>query len=86
MTQFEQIFTLGRATSRSLRIQEISAEEARRQWRATWPASVVDMLLDAWAAALDQPAFVTFTFEEITGSKPRSFLDWAVDHVDELQA
>ncbi len=85
MTQFEQISTLGRVMGRSLRIEEISADEARRQWRATWPPPLVDMLLDAWAAALGQPALVTFTFEEITGSKPRTFLDWAMDHADELR-
>ena len=34
------------------------------------PAPVVNMLLDAWAAAIGQPAFVTSTVPEITG-RPR---------------
>jgi uncharacterized protein YbjT (DUF2867 family) len=86
LTQFEQISTIGRAIGRELRIEEISPDEARRQWLETWPAAVANMLLDAWAAAIGQPAFITSTFEEITGSKPRTFLNWAVDHAAEFHA
>jgi hypothetical protein len=38
------------------------------------------MLLDAWAAAIGQPAFVTSTVAEITGRPARTFFDWATDH------
>ncbi len=86
LTQFEQVSTIGRAIGRSLQIEEISPDDARRRWLATWPESVVNMLLDAWAAAIGQPAFVTSTVEEITGSKARSFLDWAADHAGAFRA
>jgi len=46
---------------------------------------VIDMLLSAWAAALGQPAFVTTTFAEITGTPPRTFFDWATDHAAEFR-
>ena len=44
------------------------------------------MLLDAWAAAIGQPAFVTSTVAEITGSPARSFRDWVIDHAEEFRA
>lgn len=85
LTQFEQMSTIGRVIGRPLRIEEMSPDEARREWLPMWPASVVNMLLDAWAAAIGQPAFVTSTFAEITGSPPRTFLAWVTDHAKEFQ-
>jgi len=81
LTQREQVLTIGRAIGRKLRVEEMTADEARREWTAAmWPPSVVDMLLDAWAAATGQPAFISTTFEEITGVKPQTFLSWVIDH------
>ncbi|HEX5412564.1 MAG TPA: NAD(P)H-binding protein [Terriglobia bacterium] len=86
LTQFEQLSTIGRVIGKPLHIEEMSAEDARREWLAIWPPSVINMLLDAWAAAIGQPAFLSPTFEQITGSPPRSFLAWATDHAAEFQA
>lgn len=85
LTQFEQVSTIGRVIGTPLRIEEMSPDEARREWLLMWPASVVNMLLDAWAAAIGQPAFVTSTFEAITGSPPRTFLAWVTDHAAEFR-
>ncbi len=71
---------IGRMIGRSLQVEEISPEEARRELRI--PA----VLLDAWAAAIGQPAFVTSTVAEITGRPARTFLDWATDHIAEFSA
>jgi uncharacterized protein YbjT (DUF2867 family) len=81
LSQLEQLEIIGRVLDRPLRIEEISPEEARRDLLTVIPA----MLLDAWAAAIGQPALVTSTFEEITGSRPRTFLEWAIDHAAEFQ-
>ncbi len=86
LTQLEQISTIGHAIGRSLRIEEMSPDETRRAWSSTWPPSVVEMLLQAWSAALGQPALVSSTFEEITGSAPRTFHAWAIDHASEFSA
>jgi uncharacterized protein YbjT (DUF2867 family) len=86
LTQFEQISTIARVLGPPLRIEEMSPDEARREWLPIWPASVVNMLLDAWAAAIGQPAFLTSIIEEITGSTPRIFLDWVTHHADEFRA
>jgi hypothetical protein len=49
-------------------------------------ASVVNMLLDAWAAAIGQPALVTSTVAQITAAPARTFRDWAADHAAEFRA
>ncbi len=80
LSQLEQISTIGRVVGRALQIEEMTPDEARRAWGAFMPASVANMLLDAWIAALGQPAYVTSTVEEITGVAARTFHDWATDH------
>jgi uncharacterized protein YbjT (DUF2867 family) len=81
LSQLEQVAIIGRVLGRRLRIEEISPDEARRELFSVIPA----MLLDAWAAAIGQPAFVASSFEEITGSRPRTFLEWAIDHAAEFK-
>jgi hypothetical protein len=44
------------------------------------------MLLDAWAAAVGQPAYVTSMVKEITGTPARTFQEWATDHIAEFQS
>jgi uncharacterized protein YbjT (DUF2867 family) len=61
LSQFEQLSIIGRVTGRCLRIEAMSPDEARREWVPSWPPSVINMLLDAWAAAIGSPAFVTST-------------------------
>jgi uncharacterized protein YbjT (DUF2867 family) len=87
LSQFEQVSTIGRAIGRSLRIEEVSPDQIRQERLGLpgVPAPAVNMLLDAWAAAIGQPAFVTSTFEEITGSPPRTFFEWAIDHAAEFR-
>ena len=57
-----------------------------------WPvltilgSSTLVNTLNAWAAAIGQPAFVTSTCAEITGAPARTFLEWATDHAAELRA
>ncbi|MBZ5729186.1 MAG: NAD(P)H-binding protein [Acidobacteriia bacterium] len=86
LSQFEQVSTIGRAIGRTLLIEEMPPDEAQREGLPTMPASVVNILLDAWAAAIGQPAFVTSTVAEITGAPARTFLDWAADHAAEFRA
>ncbi len=84
LTQCEQVATIGDVIGRPLRFEEMSPEAARREWRA--PAPVVDMLLKAWEAAIGQPALVTATVAEITGTPARTFRDWVTDHAAEFRA
>jgi uncharacterized protein YbjT (DUF2867 family) len=87
LTQAEQVHTIGRAIGRSLRVEEMSPDEARCELLPILGSSaVVNLLLNAWAAAIGQPAFVTSTFVELTGALPRTFLEWATDHAAEFRA
>jgi uncharacterized protein YbjT (DUF2867 family) len=86
LSQAEQVSTIGLVIGRSLRIEEISPEEARRELLTLGPLVAVNMLLDAWAAAIGQPAFVTSTVANITGTPARTFLDWAIDNAAEFRA
>ena len=89
LSQYEQISTIGSVIGRRLRIQELSPDEARREPRceplAAMPPSVVNKLLDAWAAAIGQPAWVTSTVRELTGRPARTFQDWVTDNAAEFR-
>src|SRR2546428_3593489 len=52
LSQFEQVSTIGGVIGRSLRIEEISPDDARRELLTTGPLPAVNMLLQAWAAAI----------------------------------
>jgi uncharacterized protein YbjT (DUF2867 family) len=83
LEQREQVITIGDVIGRPLRYEELSPEEAQRELSA--PPPVITMLLNAWAAALGQPALVTSTVEEITGIPARTFRAWVTDHAEEFR-
>jgi uncharacterized protein YbjT (DUF2867 family) len=84
LSQRQQVAAIGEVIGRPLRFDEMSPEEARRE--LPFPAPATNMLLNAWAAALGQPAFVTSTVEEITGRPARTFREWVIDHARDFQA
>jgi uncharacterized protein YbjT (DUF2867 family) len=86
LSQAEQISTIGAVIGRSLRLEEISPEDAKQELLNLMPAPAVNMLLGAWAAAIGQPALVTSTVAEITGAPARTFHDWAADHAAAFRA
>jgi uncharacterized protein YbjT (DUF2867 family) len=80
LSQAAQVHAIGDAIGRPLRFEELSPDEFRREAAGTWPAGVADMLLAAWRATLGHPAFVTPAVQEILGSPPRTFYQWAADN------
>jgi uncharacterized protein YbjT (DUF2867 family) len=85
LTQRGQVEVIGDAIGRPLRFEELPREAAREQMIAMmFPPAIADMLLDAYAAAVGQPALVTSTVSEVTGTPARSFHDWATDHTGEF--
>jgi len=80
LTHAQQVFTIGQAIGRPLRMEEVSPEEWRRECVPNWPPMAVKMMLDAWAAAMGHPAHLTATVSEVTGVPARTFLDWATEH------
>ena len=80
LSQAAQVRAIGDVIGRPLRFDELSPDEFRRETAGTWPASVAEMLLAAWRATLGRPAFVTTAVQEIVGSPPRTFSQWAADN------
>ena len=75
LTQREQVFTIGSALGRSLRFEELPPDETHTVLPA--PPPVLNMLLNAWSAAVGQPAYVTSTVLDVTGTPARTFAEWA---------
>ncbi len=86
LTHFEQLSTIGRAIGRSLRIEEMSPDEARREGIAGMPPFIANLLLNAWTAAVGHPTFMTSTVAEMTGRPPRTFLQWATENAAAFRA
>lgn len=80
LSQREQVATIGDVIGRSLRFEEISPETALGELNI--PAPAVRMLLDAWAAALGQPALVTTEVAQITGRPASTLRQWVLDHTE----
>jgi uncharacterized protein YbjT (DUF2867 family) len=85
LSQREQVATIGDAIGRTIRFEELSPEEFRREMAATWPGAAIDMLLAAWGAAVGRPAYMTSSVLDIVGSPPRTFYQWASDHAAAFQ-
>jgi uncharacterized protein YbjT (DUF2867 family) len=86
LTHSEQISTIAGVLGRELRVEEISPEEARRELLRIGPLPAVNMLLDAWSAALGHPAHMTSTFTQITGAPAKSFRTWVTDNASAFRA
>ena len=86
LTQREQVDIIGDAIGRPLRFEELSPESARRELLRMMPPAIADMLLSAYAATVDRPAFVTSTVADVSGAPARSFHNWAVAHATEFVA
>ena len=74
LSQSEQLSTIANVPGRSLRIEEISLDEARHELLRIGPLPAINMLLQAWAAAIGKPAYVTSTVAEITKTPPKTCL------------
>ena len=84
LTQRQQVEILGDAIGRPLRFDEISEEAARNTMLAMMPPPIADMLLRAYAAAVNRPAFVTSAVAELTGTAAATFRQWAQDHAQDF--
>jgi uncharacterized protein YbjT (DUF2867 family) len=86
LSQLEQISTIGSVIGRSLRIEEMTPDEARQELLRIGPLPAVNMLLSAWAAAIGQPAHVTSTVAEITGRPARTMVEWTKENAGEFRS
>jgi len=72
LTQLEQLQIIADTIQRPLHYEDLTADEARR----TFPPGF-GMLIDAWVAAIGQPAYITSTVDELLGRPAYSFRAWA---------
>jgi len=82
LSQAEQVSIIADTIGRPIRFEELTPDAFRRETEGRWPPPVVNMLLNAWGAAIGQPAFVTSTVADILGTPARTFRQWAADHAD----
>jgi uncharacterized protein YbjT (DUF2867 family) len=81
----DQLDLIGAAIGRPLRMEEIPADQARKQMTRYAPPAIVDAVLGQLAAAVHQPPTLTDTVERVTGRPPQSFADWAREHAADFR-
>jgi len=81
LTQFQQLQIIADTIGRPLRCEDLTAGEARRVLASTFPVAALDMLLNAWTAALGQPAYVTTAVAELLNRPPHTFRVWAEHNI-----
>jgi uncharacterized protein YbjT (DUF2867 family) len=77
LTQLEQLQIIADTMNRPLRYEDLTPDEARLLLVPSFPLPAINMLLDAWTAALGQPAYVTTTVADLLGRPAHSFRAWA---------
>jgi uncharacterized protein YbjT (DUF2867 family) len=77
LTQLQQLQIIANAIGRPLRFEDLSADQARSVLVPQFPLPVINMLLNAWTAALGQPAYVTTTVADLLGRPAHTFRSWA---------
>lgn len=82
----EQVAILAQVIGRDVSFIEMSPQQARQQMISSVPESVVDGLLALLADAVGKPATVLPTVEQVSGRPPRTFAQWAAEHVADFRA
>jgi uncharacterized protein YbjT (DUF2867 family) len=83
LTLRDQVTHIGDAIGRKITVEQITPEQAREELARTMPSVGVEAILRAWSA--DGPAAVSGIVEEITGHRPRTFAEWAIDHAGDFR-
>jgi uncharacterized protein YbjT (DUF2867 family) len=78
----DRVGVLAKVLGRELRFEGQSDAEARAEMSQAMPAKYVDAFLSFFVdGTLDESAVLP-TVEEVTGTPPRSFEQWAIAHAD----
>jgi hypothetical protein len=85
LTLRRQAEHIGDAIGREIRLEVISAEQARAELGKTMPPIGVETILRAWAAGDRIPAWTSVIIEKITGQPAHTFAQWAADHADDFR-
>ncbi|HEU5032787.1 MAG TPA: NAD(P)H-binding protein [Spirillospora sp.] len=80
LSQAERVRIIGEVIGRPLRFEELSVEEARRQFLSWLPPEAVDGTIRGMLEMTKKPEKVTGTVEELTGRPALTYREWVVDH------
>jgi uncharacterized protein YbjT (DUF2867 family) len=75
---------IGEAVGREIRFVELTAEQAREQWKDIYPEVVIEWFLEMGRNPLANETVLP-DVEEVTGRPGRTFAQWAVDHADDFK-
>jgi uncharacterized protein YbjT (DUF2867 family) len=78
----DRLRILGAALGRDLRLEALSADEARTQMSAQMPSEYVDAFFDFYVEGSLDESQVQPTVREVLGREPRTFEQWAAAHAD----
>jgi len=81
LTQRTQLEIIGEAIGKPVRYEELTDAQAREALKPIVPEWVMDAVVGYWAHTDGVPAPITDEVQRITGAPPRSFKQWAADHV-----
>jgi uncharacterized protein YbjT (DUF2867 family) len=82
LTPRQRLAIIGAAIGHELRFVELTEAQARERWRQQGVAEEMIDILASWQGHPPPHAYtVTAAVEEILGRPPRSFAQWAADHV-----
>jgi uncharacterized protein YbjT (DUF2867 family) len=84
LTPADQVAILGRALGRNLRFEAQPDDEARTEMSKSTPAQYVDAFFRFYVDGTLDESKVLPTVQAVTGRPPRTFAQWAADHVSEF--
>jgi uncharacterized protein YbjT (DUF2867 family) len=85
LSQLRQVELIGEAIGRTIRVEELSVEEARAEFARFASPEIVDAILAFIVGAADGGSPVTTTAQEVLGRAPASFAQWAADHAADFR-
>lgn len=84
VTRREAVRVLAEALGRPIRFVELTPDEARVHWAATYPPDVIDWFL-TMGAHPDVNTFLSPDVPAVTGRPGRTFAQWAHDHAADFR-
>lgn len=84
LTQAEQLAAIGAALGRTLRYEEMDADEAAAELFPSMPRDVTAGIIAAHEAMAAHPEPVTDTVQRLLGRPALTFAQWARDHTEDF--
>lgn len=80
LTVADRVRILGEALNRPLTLESLTDDEAKAEMSRTMPPEYVDAFMAFYVDGTLDETLVLSTVEDVTGSAPRTFEQWAAEH------